>query len=143
MIADPQVAKDCKWAGIDALSLAMNHSFDWGPEGIRSTIKYCRENGIAHAGTGENLEEARRPGFFDVDKYRCAIVSLASGNNVYEWAGLPKGSVPGRPGMNPLRVSTRYEVPHAAAARPKAIGKCPAVMSNAAAAGKEVSISPA
>ncbi len=142
MIADPQVAKDCKWAGIDVLSLAMNHSFDWGPEGIRSTIKYCRENGIAHAGTGENLEEARRPGFFDVDKYRCAIVSLASGNNVYEWAGLPKGSVPGRPGMNPLRVATRYEVPHAQAEQLKAIGKGLGVMSERAAAQKQFNITP-
>jgi poly-gamma-glutamate synthesis protein (capsule biosynthesis protein) len=142
MIADPQVAKDLKWAGIDALSLAMNHSFDWGPEGIRSTIKHCRENGIAVAGTGENLEEARAPAFFDVDKGRVAMVSLASGNNVYEWAGLPKGSVPGRPGMNPLRVSTRYEVPHAAAEQLKAIGKGLRVLSDAAAARKEFNITP-
>jgi poly-gamma-glutamate capsule biosynthesis protein CapA/YwtB (metallophosphatase superfamily) len=142
MIAEPQVAKDLKWAGIDALSLAMNHSFDWGPEGVRSTIKYCQENGIAHAGTGNNLEEARAPAYFDVDKGRVALISLGSGNNVYEWAGLPKGAVPGRPGMNPLRVSTRYEVDHASAEQLKSIGRKLGVMSEAAAARKEFNVSP-
>jgi poly-gamma-glutamate synthesis protein (capsule biosynthesis protein) len=142
MIADPQIAKDLKWAGIDVMSLAQNHSFDWGPEGIMGTIRHCEENGIAHAGTGINLEAARAPYFFEKDKGRCAIVSLASGNNSYEWAGLPKAEIPGRPGMNPLRVTTRYEVPHAAAEQLRAIGKGLGVMSNAAAARKEFNIAP-
>lgn len=142
MIADPQIAKDLKWAGVDCMSLAMNHSFDWGPEGILATIKHCEENGIAHAGTGINLEAAREPGFFEKAKGRVAIVSLASGNNAYEWAGLPKAEIPGRPGMNPLRVSTRYEVDHASAEQLRAIGKKLGVLSNAAAARKEFNITP-
>jgi poly-gamma-glutamate synthesis protein (capsule biosynthesis protein) len=142
MIADPKIAEDMKWAGVDALSLAHNHSFDWGPEGIRATIKHCNANGIAHAGTGNNLEEARAPGYFETDFGRMAIVSLASGNNLYEWAGVGKGEIPGRPGMNPLRVSTRYEVDHASAEQLKAIGKKLGVMSDAAAARKEFNITP-
>lgn len=142
MIADPQVAQDIKWMGIDALSLAHNHSFDWGPEGVRSTIKHCKEAGIAVAGTGNNLEEARAPGYFEKDKGRIAMVSVASGNNAYEWAGHGKGDIPGRPGMNPLRVLTRYEVDVAAAAQLKAIGKQLGVLSDAAAARKEFNITP-
>jgi poly-gamma-glutamate synthesis protein (capsule biosynthesis protein) len=44
--------------------------------------------------------------------------------------------------MNPLRVSTRYEVPHAAAEQLRAIGKGLGVMSNAAATRKEFNITP-
>ena len=100
------------------------------------------EFGIGHAGTGKNLEVARAPGYFEVAKGRMGLVSLASGNNQYEWAGLPKVEIPGRPGMNPLRVTTRYEVDHAAAEQLRAIGKKLGVLSNAAAARKEFNITP-
>lgn len=143
MIADPKVAHDIKWMGIDALSLAHNHSFDWGPEGVLSTIKHCEAAGIAVAGTGINLEAARAPGFLEKDKGRIAMVSVASGNNAYEWAGHGKGDIPGRPGMNPLRVITRYEVDPAAAAQLKAIGKQLGVLNDAAAARKDFNITPA
>jgi poly-gamma-glutamate synthesis protein (capsule biosynthesis protein) len=142
MIANPQIAQDLKWAGIDTLSLAHNHSFDWGPQGVRSTIKHCREAGIAVAGTGNDLEAARAPAFFEKDKGRIALVSVASGNNQYEWAGLGKGDIPGRPGMNPLRVRTRYEVDHAAAEQLRSIGKKLGVLSDTAAARKEFNITP-
>jgi poly-gamma-glutamate synthesis protein (capsule biosynthesis protein) len=142
MIAKPQIAKDLKWAGIDTLSLAHNHSFDWGPEGVLSTIKHCKEAGIVVAGTGANLEEARAPGYIEKDKARVALVSIGSGNNAYEWAGRPKGEIPGRPGMNPLRVTTRYEVDADAAAQLKAIGKKLGVLSDKAAASKEFNITP-
>ena len=142
MIADPQIAKDLKWAGIDCMSLANNHSFDWGPEGVMSTIKHCEENGIAHAGTGINLEAAREPYYFEKPKARVGFVSLASGNNAYEWAGLPKAEIPGRPGMNPLRVTTHYEVDHASAEQLRAIGKKLGVLSARAATAKTFNITP-
>lgn len=142
MMADPQIAKDLRWMGFHALSLAHNHSFDWGPEGIMATIKHTKEAGMGYAGTGPDLETARAPGYFEVDKGRIGMVSIGSGNNLYEWAGYGKGNIPGRPGMNPLRVSTRYEVPHAAAEQLKAVAKNLGVMSDAAAARKEFNISP-
>lgn len=122
MIADPSILHDLADAGLDCTSLAHNHSFDWGPEGIFSTIRNCEAAGIAHSGTGKNLEAARAPGFFELDAGRMALVSTGSGNNQYEWAGLPKGRIPGRPGMNPLRVSTRYELDRASAQAMKEIG---------------------
>ena len=39
MISEPDIAKDLKWAGIDMLSLAHNHSMDWGAPVMLSTIK--------------------------------------------------------------------------------------------------------
>lgn len=142
MMTDPQIAKDLRWMGFHAISLAHNHSFDWGPEGILSTIKHTKEAGMGCAGTGADLEEARAPGYFEVDKGRIGMVSIGSGNNLYEWAGYGKGKIPGRPGMNPIRVSMRYEVPHNVAEQLKAAGKGLGVLSEAAAAEKEFNISP-
>ena len=73
------------------------------------------EAGIVHAGTGRDLEEARSPAFLEKDKGRVALVSISSGNSAYEWAGLGKGPIPGRPGVNPLRATTKYELDHATA----------------------------
>ncbi|MBI4081305.1 MAG: CapA family protein [Candidatus Lambdaproteobacteria bacterium] len=111
MIADAEVADDFRWAGVDMLSLAHNHSFDWGPAGILSTIRHCRRAGIACAGTGRDLEEAREPGYRETKKGRAALIAVSSGNKGFEWAGQPKATLRGRPGVNPLRVEMKYEVP--------------------------------
>lgn len=142
MNADPSIAKDLADMGIDALSLAHNHSFDWGTEGLFATQRHVAAAGIAHSGTGKNLMAARAPVFFDVDDARVAMVSIGSGNNNYEWAGLPIGDVDGRPGMNPLRVTTRYEVDQTAAQQLKAIGQQLGVLNDAAAARPEFNITP-
>ncbi len=63
MMADPQIARDLKWAGIDIMSLAHNHSMDFGEPGMTATIKHCKAAGLAVAGTGADLEEAREPGY--------------------------------------------------------------------------------
>ena len=83
----PQIAKDLAWAGVDCVSVAMNHSLDWGPQGMLATIKHCNEAGIATAGTGQNLEVANAPAYFENDKGRISLISLASGNSAFEWAG--------------------------------------------------------
>ncbi|MEE4450798.1 CapA family protein [Novosphingobium resinovorum] len=134
LVTDGDTAKDFAWAGIDVMSTGMNHSFDWGPEGILATIRHCHDAGIACAGTGKNLEVARAPAYFMNEKGRMAMVSVSSGNSPFEWAGLPKGAVPGRPGVNPLRVLTTIEVPKAAADQMKDTAQKAGIMSKAAAA---------
>ena len=123
MIAEPRIAEDLKWAGVDIMSLAQNHSMDWGAPGMLSTIKACKKAGIACAGTGRDLEEARAPAFVEKDKGRVALISISSGISASEWAGLAKGSIPGRPGINPLRLTMKYEVDHSTAEQLKAVGE--------------------
>ncbi len=115
MIAEPRVADDLRWAGFDMLSLAHNHSFDWGTSGLLSTIRHCQRNGITCAGTGRDLEEARKPQYRETDRGRAALISVSTGNKSNEWAGLPKATFRGRPGVNPLRAEFRYGVDRAAA----------------------------
>ncbi|WP_156034197.1 CapA family protein [Bosea sp. 117] len=110
MIAEPELARELRSAGIDLISLAHNHSFDFGAPGLLSTIRHCREAGFACAGTGVDLEAARDPAYCETRKGRVALVSASSGNKAYEWAGHPKAGLRGRPGVNPLRVAMKYEV---------------------------------
>jgi poly-gamma-glutamate synthesis protein (capsule biosynthesis protein) len=115
MMGDPRLAGDLKWAGIDLMSLAHNHSLDFGTAGLMATIRHCKRAGLVHAGTGRDLEEAREPGYLETKKGRVALISVSSGNKSHEWAGLPKATLRGRPGINPLRVAMKYTVDHEAA----------------------------
>jgi len=72
------LAKDMKAMGVDMVSVANNHSTDWGPEGLLETCRLLDEAGIAHSGGGRTLQEARRAGFLQTPKGRVALVSTAS-----------------------------------------------------------------
>lgn len=110
MLADPQVAHDLRWLGVDMLSMANNHSLDFGGGGLLSTLLACRAAGLSCAGTGHDIDEARQPVYRETPAGRVALISTSSGNKAPEWAGRPKGTIAGRPGVNPLRVSMCHDV---------------------------------
>lgn len=122
-MCDPKIADDLKWAGVDIVSNACNHSGDFGPSGVLSTRRHCKRAGLVCAGTGRDLEEAREPSYLETNKGRVALVSMTSGNRSEDWASLPKGGTRGRPGVNPQRVSMRFVVDHDAARQLKEVGK--------------------
>jgi poly-gamma-glutamate capsule biosynthesis protein CapA/YwtB (metallophosphatase superfamily) len=45
----------------DAVSIANNHTFDYGEEGFRESLRVLKREGIAFFGGGNNLAEARAP----------------------------------------------------------------------------------
>lgn len=59
--ADPDHLKALPRAGFDAMTLAGNHMADCGAEGIADTRAVLATLGIAHAGAGASLAEARAP----------------------------------------------------------------------------------
>ncbi|MGB3335822.1 MAG: CapA family protein [Devosia sp.] len=122
LVAEPVMADELVWAGIDLVSAASNHSFDFGASGIRSTRRHCQAAGLACAGIGSSLEEARAPVYFEGPQGRIALVASSTGNKPYEVAGDRKGGIGARAGVNPLRVKTQYVVPADAAAQLKEIG---------------------
>lgn len=123
MQADPEVAKDLHWLGIDMMSLANNHSFDYGAPVLLDTIRHCKDAGLVPAGTGRGLEAAREPGYWEGAAGRVALVSASTGNGPYEWANYAKGTMPARPGINPLRVKMWFSLPHKEAEQLRQIGK--------------------
>ena len=57
-ISSPGVAADLKNMGFDIVSLAGNHSADYGPEGMLETRQRLDQVGIVHTGTGKNVSSA-------------------------------------------------------------------------------------
>ena len=58
-----KVAPALAAAGFTVMSLANNHTMDYGIEGLEQTMAALDEAGIQHAGAGMSLAEARRPAF--------------------------------------------------------------------------------
>lgn len=58
---DPRGIEGLKYAGFDVVSLANNHTLDYGSEPLSETIGALDAAGIAHAGAGPNAREAWKP----------------------------------------------------------------------------------
>lgn len=108
-LGPPEAARDLQEMGFDMFSRANNHTTDYGVAGMRVTNRLLEDLGIVHAGTGENLGWASRPGYLDTPKGRIALISLATTFTNMSRAGAARPETPGRPGLNALRTTTRYE----------------------------------
>ena len=111
MRADPALADDLAWAGIDMVSRANNHTGDYGTLGMQLTTKYVADAGIVQAGVGLSLAEAREAKFLETAKARVALISVSSTFAKHMRAGRSRDDVPARPGLNPLRYKTSYVLP--------------------------------
>jgi poly-gamma-glutamate synthesis protein (capsule biosynthesis protein) len=112
MTAHPRIADELAWAGFRLFAAANNHSFDYGHAGLLATIEHLERRGLAYAGAGRNLAEARAPGYLQVAQGRVALVAMCSTFAPGALAGEQRPDMPGRPGLNPLRCKTRYVVTH-------------------------------
>ena len=110
MRAEPKLAKELVWAGFDIVSMANNHTGDYGPEGMRLTRTHAESAGLVTAGAGENLYEAREARFLETHEGRVALISTSATFSNAARAGAPRGAVRGRPGLNPLRFVSRRTV---------------------------------
>ena len=61
----PQNLGCLRSAKINACALANNHVLDWGYDGLSETLKTLDAAGIAHAGAGNDSEEAMQPAPLD------------------------------------------------------------------------------
>lgn len=57
----PQIVSAVKRLGFDMCDQTSNHSFDAGEDGVKRTIRYFDQAGIAHTGTYASPEAAKRP----------------------------------------------------------------------------------
>jgi poly-gamma-glutamate capsule biosynthesis protein CapA/YwtB (metallophosphatase superfamily) len=93
--ADPLAIEVLRAAGVDACSLANNHTLDFEEKGLLDTLEHLEEAGIRYAGAGRNLEEAARPALL---KGGVALVAFTDNEP-------PFASGPDKPGTNYLPVS--------------------------------------
>ena len=59
----------------DLVTLAGNHFYDLGEQGVADTLDWCRENGIACCGGGRDLREAEQPAFVEKNGVRVGVLA--------------------------------------------------------------------
>ena len=63
--APPAAVETLAYLGVDCVSLANNHVLDYGTTALLDTFEHLRCAGIAWAGAGPSIEEARAPAIVD------------------------------------------------------------------------------
>ena len=110
MTTEPHLLEDLKWLGVNLVSTANNHAFDYGEAGIMATCGYLDAAGIVHAGSGRHLREARAPAYLDTKHGRIALIGVTATMPGHSIAGEQRPDTPGRAGINPLRHSLSHVV---------------------------------
>ena len=108
--SDPHNLDELKWMGIDAVTTANNHSFDFSEGGFLSTLRHCKEIDLPTAGGGRDIDEARSPTYVDSAGGRVAVMSATSTFSEQSRAGPGRPDFPGRPGVNALRHDVLHHV---------------------------------
>lgn len=75
---DPDLAGIFNASGIDIVTLANNHVYDYGEQGLRDTIDALDEQGVMHVGAGMDLREARRPVVMHIKGRRIAFLGYGN-----------------------------------------------------------------
>lgn len=104
----PSMVEVLKKGKIDFVSVANNHSIDYGWEALSDTMDLLKKNGIGACGAGKNLEEARKPAL--VEKNGLTIGLLSYTANVNTPLGFKAGQE--RAGLAPMRISPFFLPDH-------------------------------
>lgn len=103
--SDPGTEQALKLAGVSVVSLANNHTPNFGGKGLKDTIKYLDAAGINHAGAGSDGQEANQPAFLEAKGLKFAFLAY-NDNDV-----VPPGyeAADGRPGTAFMRTDIMAE----------------------------------
>ncbi len=75
--ADPARVEVLGQLGVDAVTLANNHVYDYGEEALQDTFTVLEEAGVPYFGAGRTLEEAMKPLYLEVDGKTVALVAAS------------------------------------------------------------------
>ena len=73
---DPDALDEAVDAGVDVASLANNHGFDQGPQGLIDSVRNLRRAGIVPIGAGASQEDADAPRYVDVNGWKIGLVGV-------------------------------------------------------------------
>lgn len=86
--------KVLNYLNVNLLTLANNHIFDYGEQGLSETLTKCKTAGIDYVGAGMSLQEASKIYYKKLQNGVLAIINIAEN----EWSIASHN----RPGANPL-----------------------------------------
>jgi hypothetical protein len=88
--ARPQAVPALTAAGVDAVTLANNHSMDYGRLGLEDTMDAASKGGLGYVGAGRNVAEAFTPWRATVRGIRVAVLAFDQVDDLAsEWAAGP------------------------------------------------------
>ena len=93
--ADPSRADLLKELGVDAVSLANNHVFDYGETGLIDTLDTLRTAQMPFVGAGVNIEEAKKPIYFIAGGRKIAVCSATQIERTLNYTREATGVLPG------------------------------------------------
>ena len=93
--ADPSRASLLEELGVDVVSVANNHVYDYDEIGFLDTLNTLNENGMPYVGAGVNLEEARKPIYFIVGGRKIAICAATQIERTLNYTKEATGVSPG------------------------------------------------
>ncbi len=117
--SDPDNLHALKRAGFHVATLAGNHIFDAGPNGIEDTVSVLRGQGIQTTGAGMNLDEASTPAFVERKGVSFGFLSYNFVGPRESWA------TPTKAGCAYVKVITHYELDYATPGGPPTIYSFP------------------
>ncbi|MPZ22737.1 MAG: hypothetical protein GEU28_04160 [Dehalococcoidia bacterium] len=74
----PHLAGSLVNAGFDVLSVASNHTMDYGPVGLADTLQTLDDLGIPYSGAGANETQARAPAVLEANGLRVGFLSYVN-----------------------------------------------------------------
>jgi poly-gamma-glutamate synthesis protein (capsule biosynthesis protein) len=81
--SDPEHVQTLKEAFIHVVTLANNHSLDFGVQGLKDTLKALDSAGILHIGAGMSLAEAQKPIIIEKNGIKIGIIGAT--DNEPDW----------------------------------------------------------
>lgn len=95
-LAEPELAVALRKSGINLVTLANNHSLDFGGDALAETLKHLEAAGIAWIGAGENLAEARKMALFTIKGKKIVFLGYSLTQPTEFFAGSTRpGTAPG------------------------------------------------
>jgi poly-gamma-glutamate capsule biosynthesis protein CapA/YwtB (metallophosphatase superfamily) len=103
MRCDPRFIADLQWLGINLVSCANNHGYDYGENGVLTNLRNLNAAGLVNAGSGPNYAAAMAPAYLETPAGRVGLVSATSSGRPNSRAGEQRRDMLGRPGVNLVR----------------------------------------
>ena len=106
----PRVLPDLERFGFNMTTFNNNHAFDFSVEGFLSTLEALEDTDLVHAGAGRTLGEAAKAKYLDTNAGRIALISVNTNFTPDMLAGEQTARVPGRAGINGMRINKYVRV---------------------------------
>jgi poly-gamma-glutamate synthesis protein (capsule biosynthesis protein) len=108
--SDSSAPFDIKNMGVRMLSVTNNHSVDYGADALLENLRLLKAAGVAYAGAGANLREARAATLLNTPKGRVTVVATAGTFKSNFSAADGRGGLVSRPGISIVRTTMFQQV---------------------------------